>query len=114
MCSTPATVAATWSSVARAATARGSIAGSISLSGSRCCCPNDVDTSALAAVAAEHRLDVDERRTVHGLEVAYPEPAAVDRYDLHAMESDRIRAVGRAGVENALRCSRDVAARVNS
>ena len=52
--------------------------------------------------AAEHRLEVEDRRAVERLEVAHADPGGVDRDDLHHVQADRVGAVRRAGVEDAL------------
>lgn len=45
------------------------------------------------ARAAEDRLHIEHRRSVQGLEIAHLDAYAVDCQDLHAMQSDRIRAI---------------------
>src|SRR5919106_6779403 len=68
--------------------------------------------SPLADIAAEHRLQVDDRRAVQRFEVAHPDSAALDGSDLHPVQPDRIGSVLRAGAEYALLRPRGIAARV--
>ena len=58
--------------------------------------------SALARVRTEHGLDVDHRGPVDRLERVDADPQALDRLDPRPVEPDRVRAVRRAGGEQAL------------
>jgi predicted DNA-binding protein (MmcQ/YjbR family) len=62
----------------------------------------------------EHRLDIDDRRPVHGFEIPNPNSPAVDRSDLHLVQPDRVRAIGGAGVEHSLQGIGDVVARMDA
>src|SRR5262249_6748816 len=70
--------------------------------------------SAVADVGAEDRLDVDDRRPVDCFEVAHSDPRSLNGGDLHAVQSDRIRTVGRARAEDTLQRPRGVSARVHT
>src|SRR5262249_50513879 len=67
----------------------------------------------LAVARVEHRLYVDDRRAVDGLQVAYADPVPIDRDDAHAVQTDRVRPVGRASGEHALQWIVGISARVN-
>ena len=62
---------------------------------------------------AQHRLEVEHRRPVERLEVAHATRGAVDRDDLDEVEADRVGAVRRARVEDALLGVAQVAARMD-
>jgi hypothetical protein len=51
---------------------------------------------------AQDGLDVHDRGSVDGLEVAHAHAGALDRHDLHRVQPDRVGAIGRARVEDAL------------
>ena len=57
--------------------------------------------SALADVAAEYWLDVDDWRPIQRFEMAHPHASAVDRGDLDPVQANGIRAVRRARTEDA-------------
>jgi hypothetical protein len=57
--------------------------------------------SALADVAAEYWLDVDDWRPIQRFEMAHPHTSAVDRGDLDPVQANGIRAVRRARTEDA-------------
>src|SRR5262249_21638549 len=54
-----------------------------------------------AFAAGQHRLDVDDGRTVDGLEGADLDPAAAQLEDAYAVEADRVGPIGRARREDA-------------
>ena len=49
-----------------------------------------------------------------GLQVAHADPRALDRHDLHRVQADRVRAIGRARVEDALQRVGRIVARVHA
>jgi hypothetical protein len=59
---------------------------------------------------AQHRFDIDDRRTVQRLEVANAKPVAVDHHDLDAVQPDRVGTISRSSAEDSpLRVGRIVA-----
>src|SRR5688572_1194451 len=52
--------------------------------------------------SVEHRLQIDDRRPVESLQVAYLDSGAMNGEYLHSMESDWVWPVWRTGVEHAL------------
>src|SRR6266550_6778472 len=63
--------------------------------------PKRADPSTLDA-AVEHWLHVDDRRPVERLQVPYTHPRALNRENPHPVQSDRVGAVRRTGVEHTL------------
>ena len=52
-------------------------------------------------LVGEDRLDVDDRRAIHGFQVLHGHPATVDSADLDLMQPERIGAMRRASAEYA-------------
>ena len=74
--------------------------------------PNRLHEVWLIWKRTKYGFDVEDRGAVERLEMANAKPAPVDRDNLHRMEPDRVRAVGRARVEDSLNGIGRVAARV--
>ena len=65
--------------------------------------------STLVNVFAEYRFDVDDWRSVQRLEIGDAHSATLDRGDLRAVQTDRIRPVRRARTEDTLQRTYGVA-----
>jgi hypothetical protein len=67
-----------------------------------------------AAVSAEHRLEVDDRRPVERFETPHSTAPTVDRDHFDFVEADRVRTVGGVSVEHSLHRVGDLVARMHA